>query len=277
MNDVEAIRKVNETELALGLAGGPGSWHSRYAHSPVVYVGGLTSTLTEGDVLSVFEQVGRIVHINLVRDADSGKPRGFCFLAYEDARSAVLAVDNFNAVVLLASKLRVDHVDDYKPPGEDAVILLPLAEDASGAARKLSRDLNADATVQRAPVQSGANEDDARRRLVMERLADMRRKREVDDSQFSTHNRHRYNSAHGRHRVPFQSSLPQTRQPPQQQPTLSGSPRGASSSALHPAQKHTGISEDSLRRQKEERKRHRAEVRTNRARRRRGRDTNTQN
>lgn len=32
--------------------------------------------------------------VNLVRDKDSGKSRGFAFLAYEDQRSTVLAVGN---------------------------------------------------------------------------------------------------------------------------------------------------------------------------------------
>jgi RNA recognition motif-containing protein len=36
------------------------------------------------------------VDLTLVRDQKTGKPRGFCFLAYEDQRSTILAVDNFN-------------------------------------------------------------------------------------------------------------------------------------------------------------------------------------
>ena len=41
---------------------------------------------------------GEIVNINLVRDKKTGKPKGFCFLAYQDQRSTVLAVDNFNGI-----------------------------------------------------------------------------------------------------------------------------------------------------------------------------------
>ena len=48
---------------------------------------------------------GEIVNINLVRDKKTGNSKGFCFLAYEDQRSTILAVDNLNAikVSLLAS------------------------------------------------------------------------------------------------------------------------------------------------------------------------------
>ena len=41
---------------------------------------------------------GEIVNINLVRDKKTGKSKGYCFIAYEDQRSTVLAVDNFNGI-----------------------------------------------------------------------------------------------------------------------------------------------------------------------------------
>ena len=41
---------------------------------------------------------GEIVNINLVRDKKSGQSKGFCFLGYENQRSTVLAVDNFNGI-----------------------------------------------------------------------------------------------------------------------------------------------------------------------------------
>lgn len=61
---------------------------------------------------------GEIVNINLIRDKDSGKSKGFCFLCYEDQRSTVLAVDNFNGIKILNRTIRVDHVGDYKAPKE---------------------------------------------------------------------------------------------------------------------------------------------------------------
>lgn len=41
---------------------------------------------------------GEVVNINLIRDKVTGKQKGFCFLCYEDQRSTVLAVDNFNGI-----------------------------------------------------------------------------------------------------------------------------------------------------------------------------------
>ena len=47
-----------------------------------------------GDILCVMSQFGEIEDINLARDEDTGKSRGFAFVKYEDARSCILAVDN---------------------------------------------------------------------------------------------------------------------------------------------------------------------------------------
>jgi RNA-binding motif protein, X-linked 2 len=38
------------------------------------------------------------VDVNLVRDKTTGKSKGFAFLAYEDQRSTILAVDNGNGM-----------------------------------------------------------------------------------------------------------------------------------------------------------------------------------
>lgn len=52
--------------------------------------------------------------MNYVRDKETGKPKGFCFLKYDDQRSTVLAVDNFNGAQILGRTLRVDHSRDYR-------------------------------------------------------------------------------------------------------------------------------------------------------------------
>uniref|UniRef100_A0A0K0DKM9 RRM domain-containing protein n=1 Tax=Angiostrongylus cantonensis TaxID=6313 RepID=A0A0K0DKM9_ANGCA len=120
MNPLTNIRnqnKLNESELKLGIAGDlRKSWHQRYKDSAWIYIGGLPYDLTEGDIITVFSQFGEVININLLRHADTGKSRGFCFLCYQDQRSTVLAVDNFNGITLLKRVIRVDHVEQYKVP-----------------------------------------------------------------------------------------------------------------------------------------------------------------
>ena len=64
--------------------------------------------------------------VNLPRDKETGKTKGFGFVMYEDQRSTILAVDNLNGAKVLERTLKVDHVRDYKQPkvkGEDGELV----------------------------------------------------------------------------------------------------------------------------------------------------------
>jgi RNA-binding motif X-linked protein 2 len=76
----------------------------------------LPLNLTEGDIICILSQYGEIDDINLVRDGDSGKSRGFAFVKYDDARSCILAVDNLTGSQILGRTMRVDHVENYRLP-----------------------------------------------------------------------------------------------------------------------------------------------------------------
>ena len=117
MNNVKEIEKINLEEARLGI-NGSASWHNQYRDSPYIFIGGLDSDLNEGDIIAVFSQWGEPLHCHLVRDQETGEPRGFAFLAYLDQRSTILAVDNMNGSKLLGRVVRVDHCDKYKPPKE---------------------------------------------------------------------------------------------------------------------------------------------------------------
>ncbi|KAJ8644489.1 hypothetical protein MRB53_006237 [Persea americana] len=115
---VKRIQKINSTEASLGVSE-EASWHSKYKESAYIFVGGIPFDLTEGDLLAVFSQYGEVVDVNLVRDKGTGKSKGFAFLAYEDQRSTILAVDNLNGANLLGRIVRVDHVSNYKKKEEE--------------------------------------------------------------------------------------------------------------------------------------------------------------
>ncbi|CAG0914140.1 unnamed protein product [Notodromas monacha] len=121
LTNAKNLQKMNKLELEMGYAGKRGSWHDQYKNSAWIFVGGLPYDLTEGDVISVFSQYGEIANINLVRDKSSGKSKGFAFICYEDQRSTVLAVDNFNTIKICGRTIRVDHVADYKAPDTDKI------------------------------------------------------------------------------------------------------------------------------------------------------------
>ncbi|KAM1115360.1 hypothetical protein TB2_038440 [Malus domestica] len=115
---VKRIQNINSREAQLGISE-EASWHAKYKDSAYVYVGGVPFDLTEGDLLAVFAQYGEIVDVNLVRDKATGKSKGFAFVAYEDQRSTILAVDNLNGAQILGRTIRVDHVTKYKKKEEE--------------------------------------------------------------------------------------------------------------------------------------------------------------
>ncbi|KAM6143301.1 RNA-binding motif protein, X-linked 2 [Erethizon dorsatum] len=115
LTKVKLINELNEREVQLGVAEKV-SWHSEYKDSAWIFLGGLPYELTEGDIICVFSQYGEIININLVRDKKTGKSKGFCFLCYEDQRSTILAVDNFNGIKIKGRTIRVDHVSNYRAP-----------------------------------------------------------------------------------------------------------------------------------------------------------------
>ena len=116
MYTIRNIEKFNQNELKYNIKE-EGSWHKSY-DSAYVFIGGLNKKMNEGDIAIVFSEYGEIVDINLARDKITGQSKGFCFLAYEDQRSTILAVDNFNGVELCGRTLKVDHVKQYRPPRE---------------------------------------------------------------------------------------------------------------------------------------------------------------
>ena len=74
--------------------------------------------MNEGDTIIIFSQFGEVVDCHLVREEGTGKSKGFAFLAYEDQRSTILAVDNLNGINVLGRVLKVDHVEKYRVPKE---------------------------------------------------------------------------------------------------------------------------------------------------------------
>lgn len=115
LTQIHNQNRINELEIKLNSTSGSKSWHHRYNESAWIYIGSIPYELNEGDIISVFSQYGEIVNINIIRDKKTGQSKGFAFLCYEDQRSTILAVDNFNGIKLCGRVIRVDHVQNYRP------------------------------------------------------------------------------------------------------------------------------------------------------------------
>eukprot|EP00891_Asterochloris_glomerata_P009620 jgi/Astpho2/9620/gw1.00146.164.1_t len=113
LTQIKNTQKVSRQEIEQGVPESA-SWHARFKHSAYVYAGGLPFDLTEGDTVTIFSQYGEIMDVHNVKDRETGKFRGFAFLAYQDQRSTVLAVDNLNGAMVSGRTIRVEHVDNYR-------------------------------------------------------------------------------------------------------------------------------------------------------------------
>ncbi|CAM8955478.1 hypothetical protein QQ045_018463 [Rhodiola kirilowii] len=138
LTQVKNTQKINKRELALGISD-EGSWHAKYKDSAYVYVGGIPFDLTEGDLLAILAQYGEIVDVNLVRDKGTGKSKGFAFVAYEDQRSTILAVDNLNGAQVLGRTIKVDHVVKYKKKEEEDEEAEQKKREARGVCRAFQK------------------------------------------------------------------------------------------------------------------------------------------
>ncbi|PFX32486.1 RNA-binding motif protein, X-linked 2 [Stylophora pistillata] len=109
---------MNERMLEMGVEDSQ-AWHKQYKDSAYVFIG--ESWCSSLHMILIFnsQRYGEIVNINLVRDKKTGKSKGYCFLCYEDQRSTILAVDNFNGIKLGGRIIRVDHCSNYRRPLSD--------------------------------------------------------------------------------------------------------------------------------------------------------------
>lgn len=73
-----------------------------------IFVGNLAFTTTEDQIHQIFSEIGKVIRVRMVSDLDSGKPRGFAFVEFEDPQAALGAIRNLNDYELNGRRLRVN-------------------------------------------------------------------------------------------------------------------------------------------------------------------------
>lgn len=63
---------------------------------PNIYVGNLPFSTTEEDLRRAFEEYGQVSSVNVIKDRETGRPRGFAFVEMPDSRSANSAIEALN-------------------------------------------------------------------------------------------------------------------------------------------------------------------------------------
>jgi cleavage stimulation factor subunit 2 len=73
-----------------------------------IFVGNLAFNTTEEQLHQVFSEIGKVIKVRLVTDAETGKMRGFAFVEFEDPQAALSAIRNMNEYELNGRRLRVN-------------------------------------------------------------------------------------------------------------------------------------------------------------------------
>lgn len=78
----------------------------------VVFIGNIPYGVSEEQIVDLFTSAGPVASFRLVYDKETGKPKGFGFLEYNDVDAAATAVRNLNNTELNGRTLRVDYSND---------------------------------------------------------------------------------------------------------------------------------------------------------------------
>jgi cold-inducible RNA-binding protein len=84
-----------------------------------LFVGNLSFSSTEGDLLDLFKQAGNVVKCELIVDKFTNKSRGFAFVEMSTQEEATKAVQMFNGKDLGGRALTVNEARprEERPPG----------------------------------------------------------------------------------------------------------------------------------------------------------------
>jgi RNA recognition motif-containing protein len=75
--------------------------------SMTIYVGNINYSLGEEEIRKIFEVIGRIDAIKIVRDKRTGKSKGFCFIEMPDKKEGMEAIKTLDGQALAGRNLRV--------------------------------------------------------------------------------------------------------------------------------------------------------------------------
>jgi RNA recognition motif-containing protein len=73
-----------------------------------IFVGNLSYQTTQEELEALFAAYGTVERVNVVRDRDTGQPRGFAFVEMSDADAAAKAINELNGRDMNGRSLNVN-------------------------------------------------------------------------------------------------------------------------------------------------------------------------
>jgi RNA recognition motif-containing protein len=73
-----------------------------------IFVGNLDFATAEESIRELFEKFGAVERVNIVRDRDTGQPRGFAFVEMTDSAAADRAINELNGTTIGSRAINVN-------------------------------------------------------------------------------------------------------------------------------------------------------------------------
>src|SRR5579864_199967 len=82
-----------------------------------LYVGGLPYQTTEQELITLFEQVGRVTTASVITDRATGRSKGFGFVQMDDEQEAQSAISRLNGTTMEDRTLIVSQARERQSTG----------------------------------------------------------------------------------------------------------------------------------------------------------------
>jgi cold-inducible RNA-binding protein len=80
-----------------------------------IFVGNLSHTATEDDLRNAFAEYGKVSAVSIVKDRETGRPRGFAFVEMADGKEAATAIQELHLREIAGRSITVN---EAKPRAE---------------------------------------------------------------------------------------------------------------------------------------------------------------
>ena len=82
-----------------------------------IYVGNLSFEATESDVENAFGEFGNVKSVNIIKDRESGRSRGFGFVEMGDRESGLEAIEGLNERSIAGRNISVNEAKPRENSG----------------------------------------------------------------------------------------------------------------------------------------------------------------
>ena len=82
-----------------------------------LYVGGLPYQTTDQELITLFEQAGRVTMATVITDRDTGRSKGFGFVQMDDEQEAQSAIAQLNGTTIADRTVTVSQARERQSTG----------------------------------------------------------------------------------------------------------------------------------------------------------------